>query len=232
MLSLLYGPTLTPTHHLVWCDHKRWRTEGNCFFTKFRINCISLEKRYLYFCTKFMFTSGTPFKKMNKDTPQVKADLGPIIALLLAPLQPRMPSCRFCCTLCKLLTRPLYLPLSLPSEVLLMKMCTWFSSSTSRVLAQGTPFWRACSGHSTPNIIIHFLSPFLFHFFSSHWLLFSFIALRVYYLFVYFYLTALRRVVSQYLLNEWFSKPSNNLNFTFAGWWKGNLFLRNYGAIW
>ena len=92
--------------------------------------------------------------------------------------------------------------------------------------------WRACSGHSTPNIIIHFLSPFLFHFFSSHWLLFSFIALRIYYLFVYFYLTALRRVVSQYLLNEWFSKPSNNLNFTFAGWWKGNLFLRNYGAIW
>ena len=165
MLSLLYGPTLTPTHHLVWCDHKRWITEGNCFFTKFRINCISLEKGYLYFCTKFMFTSGTPFKKKKKDTPQVKADLGPIIVLLLAPLQPRMPSCRFCCTLCKLLTRPLYLPLSLPSEVLLMKMCTWFSSSTSRVLAQGTPFLKGMLWPLYPKYHHSFSVPFSFSLF-------------------------------------------------------------------
>ena len=38
--------------YTIWEDHKRWITEGNCFFTKSRINCISLEKRYLYLCTK------------------------------------------------------------------------------------------------------------------------------------------------------------------------------------
>ena len=169
-------PSLWSNSHTIWEDHKRWIAEGNCFFTKSRINCISLEKRYLYLCTKFMFTSGTPFKKMNKDTPQVKAGLGPIIPLLLVPLQPCMPSCRFCCTLCKLPHQGLC-----TCSCLFHLMCSWWKC------AHGSPapflgswlkehlFRRACSGHSTPNIIIHFLSPFLFYFSSSHCLLFYFI---------------------------------------------------------
>ena len=161
--------------HTIWEDHKRWTAEGNRFFTKSRINCISLEKRYLYLCTKFMFTSGTPFKKMNKDTSQVKAGLGPIIPLLLIPLQPCMPSCRFCCTLCKLPHQGLC-----TCSCLFHLKCSWWKC------AHGSPapflgswlkehlYRRACSGHSTPNTIIHFLAPFLFYFSSLHCLLFYF----------------------------------------------------------
>ena len=205
--------------YTIWEDHKRWITEGNCFFTKSRINCISLEKRYLYLCTKFMFTSGTPFKKMNKDTPQVIAGLGPIIPLLLVPFQPYMPSCRFCCTLCKLPHQSLC-----TCSCLFHLKCSWWKC------AHGSPapflgswlkehlYWRACSGHSTPNIIIHFLSPFLFYFSSSHCLLFSFIALRVYYLFVYFCLIALRRVVSQYCwINDFLNHQITSISPLQAG---------------
>ena len=171
--------------YTIWEDHKRWITEGNCFFTKSRINCISLEKRYLYLCTKLnerRYSTGYSWPWPRHSS------LACSSSALHAILQVLLYSMQSLCT----------------CSCLFHLKCSWWKC------AHGSPapflgswlkehlYRRACSGHSTPNIIIHFLSPFLFYFSSSHCLLFSFIALRVYYLFVYFCLTALRRVVSQY----------------------------------